>query len=265
MSTVHETAYPVLPAEVSEDELRKVYTPSAAEIRFICGQFRQAPTRVLILAQLKLLQRLGYMPPVCDLPLAIIDHDDALRKAFDWLRQFHSSRREYLLPGNADLAQLPLDWIPEKWEKSVFSLGRARRSHATTAPAVNHGTSFRIFAKRIQSDGLKTPLIFWSKRLNVDRSKLALGFAVPVMRSRSRAALAAGNKGDRQDAADESVAQLMRARRSSLCSADDADSAAAYSRSRRWRDQRPMTAMVRLLRRASRSFGRFTEVTCLPN
>jgi hypothetical protein len=59
MSTVHETAYPVLPAEVDDDELRKVYTPSAAESRFVCGQFRQAPTRVLILTQLKLLQRLG--------------------------------------------------------------------------------------------------------------------------------------------------------------------------------------------------------------
>ncbi|WP_018441893.1 Tn3 family transposase [Trinickia symbiotica] len=74
MSTVHETAYPVLPAEVDDDELRKVYTPSAAEIRFVGGQFRQAPTRVLILTQLKLLQRLGYMPPMSDVPPAIIDH-----------------------------------------------------------------------------------------------------------------------------------------------------------------------------------------------
>ena len=77
MSTVHETAYPVLPAEVGEDELRKVYTPSAAEIRFVGGQFRQAPTRVLILTQLKLLQRLGYMPPVSDVPPAIIELEQA--------------------------------------------------------------------------------------------------------------------------------------------------------------------------------------------
>ncbi|MEM5440408.1 hypothetical protein AABE10_35215 [Paraburkholderia diazotrophica] len=38
------------------------------------GQFRQAPTRVLILTQLKLLQRLGYMPPMSDVPPAIIGH-----------------------------------------------------------------------------------------------------------------------------------------------------------------------------------------------
>lgn len=73
MSNVHETAYPILPAEVSDDELRAVYTPSAAKIRFVDGLFRLAPTRVLILTQLKLLQRLGYMPLVSDVPSAIIE------------------------------------------------------------------------------------------------------------------------------------------------------------------------------------------------
>lgn len=38
------------------------------------GQFRQGPTRVLILAQLKLLQRLGYLPPVSDIPAESIGH-----------------------------------------------------------------------------------------------------------------------------------------------------------------------------------------------
>ncbi len=74
MTKIHETAYPVLPAELEESELRTVYTPSAAEIRFVFGQFRQAPTRVLILAQLKLLQRLGYIPVISDVPPAIIEH-----------------------------------------------------------------------------------------------------------------------------------------------------------------------------------------------
>jgi len=74
MSQIHETAYPALPADLGETELRTVYTPSVAEIRFVFDQFRQAPTRVLILVQLKLLQRLGYMPVVSDVPPAIIDH-----------------------------------------------------------------------------------------------------------------------------------------------------------------------------------------------
>ncbi len=54
--------------------MRTVYTPSAAETRFVFDQFRQAPTRVLILTQLKLLQRLGYMPVLSDVPMAIVDH-----------------------------------------------------------------------------------------------------------------------------------------------------------------------------------------------
>ncbi len=70
MNHVHETAYPALPAEVAEGELRTAFTPSDVEIRFVFGQFRQAPTRVLILAQLKLLQRLGYLPPVSDMVLS---------------------------------------------------------------------------------------------------------------------------------------------------------------------------------------------------
>ncbi|MFP4896618.1 Tn3 family transposase [Paraburkholderia sp. EG304] len=74
MNHVHETAYPALPAEISEGELRAAFTPSATEIRFVYGQFRQAPIRVLILAQLKLLQRLGYLPPVSDIPAAILHH-----------------------------------------------------------------------------------------------------------------------------------------------------------------------------------------------
>ncbi|AGK50063.1 hypothetical protein BTI_5259 [Burkholderia thailandensis MSMB121] len=74
MTQIHESAYPVLPAELEEAELRMVYTPSAAEIRFVFGQFRQAPTRALILVQLKLLQRLGYMPVISDVPPAIVNH-----------------------------------------------------------------------------------------------------------------------------------------------------------------------------------------------
>lgn len=86
MSHAHETAYPALPAEVGDGELRSVYTPSAAEIRFVYDQFRQAPTRVLILTQLKLLQRLGYMPLVSDIPAEIIDHICAVLGARPLLR-----------------------------------------------------------------------------------------------------------------------------------------------------------------------------------
>ncbi|WP_444634001.1 Tn3 family transposase [Cupriavidus oxalaticus] len=80
MNPISETAYPSLPAEVAAEELQAVYRPSAAEIRFVYGQFRQAPTRVLILTQLKLLQRLGYMPPLSDVPPEIVAHICAVLK-----------------------------------------------------------------------------------------------------------------------------------------------------------------------------------------
>ncbi len=74
MQPIHDTAYPLLPAELGETELAAVFTPSAAEIRFVASQYRQAPTRALILTQLKLYQRLGYCPPVSGIPAAIVDH-----------------------------------------------------------------------------------------------------------------------------------------------------------------------------------------------
>ncbi|OUL86127.1 Tn3 family transposase [Paraburkholderia hospita] len=141
MSTVHETASPMLPAEVSEDELRKVYTPSAAEIRFICGQFRQAPTRVLILTQLKLLQRLGYMPPVSDVPLAIIDHVCAVLGArpvpitalarYD--RSGSKSRHQKILREYARIR--PLDASTHDWLTSLAT--GAARTKAELSDIVN--------------------------------------------------------------------------------------------------------------------------------
>jgi hypothetical protein len=74
MSTVHETIYPVLPAEPGAAELKAAFTPSTAEIRFVRRQSRQEATAVLIMVQLKLLQRLGYFPMLVDVPPVIIDH-----------------------------------------------------------------------------------------------------------------------------------------------------------------------------------------------
>lgn len=81
MSQVHETAYPTLPSEISDAELLAAFTPSAAELRFVRGQFRQMPTCVVILTQLKLLQRLGYFPLVSSVPTAIVVHIGKVLKA----------------------------------------------------------------------------------------------------------------------------------------------------------------------------------------
>ncbi|MDF6879067.1 DUF4158 domain-containing protein, partial [Escherichia coli] len=74
MQPIHETAYPVLAADISPAELKAAFSPTAAEIRFVRNQSRQVSTSVLVLVQLKLLQRLGYFPMLADVPPSVIEH-----------------------------------------------------------------------------------------------------------------------------------------------------------------------------------------------
>lgn len=74
MSRPEETAYPRLKTEFSPQELGAIYTPGPQEKVLIFGWYRQAPTRVCLLIQLKLLQRLGYFLPLAATPPAILEH-----------------------------------------------------------------------------------------------------------------------------------------------------------------------------------------------
>ena len=49
--------------------------------------------------------------------------------ALAWLRGFRNAHREHLPLTNNDLANLPLDWMPEKWERAVFPRGRDGGMH----------------------------------------------------------------------------------------------------------------------------------------
>jgi hypothetical protein len=44
MTNIHETAYPILPAEPSAAELKASFTPTTAEMRFVRRQSRQEST-----------------------------------------------------------------------------------------------------------------------------------------------------------------------------------------------------------------------------
>ena len=81
MQPIHDTAYPALPAELTAAELEAAFTPTPTEIRFARSQSRRASTSVLILVQLKLLQRLGYFPMLADVPPIVIDHVRAALRA----------------------------------------------------------------------------------------------------------------------------------------------------------------------------------------
>jgi hypothetical protein len=61
------------------------------------------------------------------LPLQSSSQDRSVLTALAWLQGFRNAHREYLLLSESDLANLPLNWLPEKWEKTVFPHGRDSR------------------------------------------------------------------------------------------------------------------------------------------
>ncbi|MCC6201153.1 MAG: Tn3 family transposase [Moraxellaceae bacterium] len=74
MSHIDETAYPQLKAEPTAQELESIYTPSAAEKTFVFAQYQRQQTRTFLLIQLKLMQRLGYVPALATVPADILQH-----------------------------------------------------------------------------------------------------------------------------------------------------------------------------------------------
>ncbi|MFL9861475.1 hypothetical protein PQR72_38060 [Paraburkholderia madseniana] len=61
------------------------------------------------------------------LPLQSNSQARAVLVALAWLQGFRNAHSEYLLLTDNDLANLPLDWLPEKWEHAVFPHGRDSR------------------------------------------------------------------------------------------------------------------------------------------
>lgn len=74
MSSVHETAYPRLKADVSEQELADIYTPTAKERSFARKHGRTPAARGALLILLKTVQRLGYFVSLKTVPRAITEH-----------------------------------------------------------------------------------------------------------------------------------------------------------------------------------------------
>lgn len=74
MSSINETAYPQLRADIAEKDLLALFTPTLQERRFIADAYRRATTQALIAIQLKVLQRLGYFAMVADVPEVIVRH-----------------------------------------------------------------------------------------------------------------------------------------------------------------------------------------------
>ena len=74
MIGIHETAYPRLKQDFTEQELKEIYTPTVEERLFVTRQYRQATHRAYLLIQLKLLQRLGYFISLATIPKILVEH-----------------------------------------------------------------------------------------------------------------------------------------------------------------------------------------------
>jgi hypothetical protein len=61
------------------------------------------------------------------LPLRSSSQDRSVLIALTWLQGLRNAHREYLLLTDNDLANLPLNWLPEKWERAIFPHGRDSR------------------------------------------------------------------------------------------------------------------------------------------
>lgn len=86
MSSLHETAYPRLKAEVSDQELAEIYTPSAQERSFARKHGRTPAARGALLILLKTVQRLGYFVHLIAVP-------NPLQRTFWRATTFHISQR----------------------------------------------------------------------------------------------------------------------------------------------------------------------------
>ncbi len=61
------------------------------------------------------------------LPLQSSSQDRSVLIALAWLQGFRTAHREYLLLTDNDIANLPLNWMPQKWERAIFPHGRDSR------------------------------------------------------------------------------------------------------------------------------------------
>jgi len=72
MASLHETAYPRFKPNLTDHELREIYTPTNEEIDFCKANAQQMAGRLSVLILLKTVQRLGYFVKLIDVPQSIV-------------------------------------------------------------------------------------------------------------------------------------------------------------------------------------------------
>jgi hypothetical protein len=74
MSLFEKTVYPQLVQPISGDELALHFTPTQDELEFTTKNARRASSRLGLLVQLKLFQRLHRFPDPNEVPTAVVNH-----------------------------------------------------------------------------------------------------------------------------------------------------------------------------------------------
>src|SRR3712207_1013436 len=72
MASIERTAYPRFKRTLTAKELHEVYTPTMDERTFVERMTRSTTARFGLMVLLKVFQRLGYFPPLTDIPPAIL-------------------------------------------------------------------------------------------------------------------------------------------------------------------------------------------------
>ncbi|WMS87889.1 Tn3 family transposase [Pleionea litopenaei] len=74
MTSIYETAYPRFKLNLSEKDIKEVYTPTPEELELINRHAHQTMGKLGLLINLKVVQRLGYFVSVKSIPKAIVQH-----------------------------------------------------------------------------------------------------------------------------------------------------------------------------------------------
>ena len=72
MPSIHETAYPRIRSDVTNQDLRNVYTPSTDEIALANSVAKGENSKICFLILLKTFQRLGYFVQLREVPESVV-------------------------------------------------------------------------------------------------------------------------------------------------------------------------------------------------
>ena len=131
MTLIDRTAYPRFKQYPSAKELAELYTPTVEEIKFVKSRVRSHEALLCFMVMLKSFQRLGYFPPLENIPVAIIKHLQSFLELREWGKAIPSERqrRNYQQAIREYLGIKPYDKAAQKLIAIVVSSAAEVKDH----------------------------------------------------------------------------------------------------------------------------------------